>query len=167
MRIIKPIADDLPEIYALYRLVIDDMHARELYQWHWGQYPYEALLEEDVREGRLYKITDEQGLAGVFALCVGGKEPEYQEVDWQLGDHPVCLHRIAVHPNRGGRGYATRAVEFAKEYGKSIGCDAFRVDTYADNSRALKFFASVTQREAGTFTLSGFDKLYHCFECLL
>lgn len=164
MRIVKPTADDLPAICALYQLVIDDMHARGLYQWHWGKYPYEALLKEDIRQGRLYKITDEQGLAAVFALCVGGDEPEYQAVDWQLGDNPVCLHRIAVHPNRAGRGYGKQAVAFAKEYGKSIGCDAFRADTYAENTRALAFFKSVTVREAGTFTFAGFDKPYYCFE---
>ena len=167
MRIVKPTAEALPAIYDLYRLVIADMHARDLYQWHWGQYPYEALLQEDVREGRLYIMEDEEGLAGVFALCVGGNEPEYQHVDWQMGDHPVCLHRIAVNPNRGGRGYAGKAVEFAKEYGKRTGCNAFRVDTYAENTRALRFFANVTDREAGTFRLEGFDKLYHCFECPL
>ncbi len=167
MRIVKPTADDLPEIYALYQTVIGDMHARKLYQWHWGQYPYEALLQEDIREGRLHIITDELGLAGVFALCVGGNEPEYREVDWQLGDNPVCLHRIAVHPDRGGRGYARQAVIFAKDYGRRLGCDAFRVDTYEENTRALAFFASETEREAGTFSLQGFDKLYHCFECSL
>ena len=85
MRITKPTADALPEICRLYQLVIDDMHARGLYQWHWGQYPYEELLQEDIREGRLYRIDDEDGLAGVFALCVGGDEPEYQAVDWQQG----------------------------------------------------------------------------------
>lgn len=167
MRITKPTAGALPEIYTLYQAVIADMHARSLYQWHWGRYPYEALLREDIELGRLYRIDDELGLAGVFALTVGGEEPEYRNVDWRLGDNPVCLHRIAVLPNRGGRGYAKAAVEFAKAHGKSIGCDAFRVDTYEENSRALKFFASVTAREAGTFRLQGFDKEYHCFEISL
>ena len=164
MHISKPVAADLPAICALYQTVIADMHARNLYQWHWGQYPYEALLEEDIALGRLYRMDDEDGLAGVFALCVGGEEPEYQAVDWQLGQAPVCLHRIAVLPSRGGRGYAMRAVEFAKEFGRSTGCDSFRVDTYEENTRAIRFFASVTAREAGTFRLDGFPKPYHCFE---
>jgi GNAT superfamily N-acetyltransferase len=165
MRIKKPTAEALPDIFKLYQMVIEDMHSRSLYQWHWGRYPHEALLQEDILEGRLYRIDDELGLAGVFALCVGGDEPEYREVNWQLGDNPICLHRIAVHPNRGGRGYAKLAVEFAKDYGRSIGCDAFRVDTYEENTRALKFFKSITVREAGTFRLEGFEKQYHCFEC--
>jgi GNAT superfamily N-acetyltransferase len=164
MRISKPEACALPEICALYQAVIADMHARGLFQWQWGRYPYEALLREDIQLGRLYRIDDELGLAGVFALTVGGGEPEYQAVNWHMGNNPVCLHRIAVLPNRGGRGYAKAAVEFAKEFGKTSGCNAFRVDTYEDNMRALRFFASVTAREAGTFTLHGFPKPYHCFE---
>jgi len=167
MQITKPKARDLADICALYQAVIADMHARDLYQWHWGQYPYEALLKEDIALGRLYRIDDELGLAGVFALVTGGDEPEYQAVDWQLGDNPVCLHRIAVLPDRGGRGYAASAVAFAKEFGKSNGCSAFRVDTYEDNGRALRFFQSVTTRHAGTFRLDGYDKPYHCFEAAL
>ncbi|HPJ03401.1 MAG TPA: GNAT family N-acetyltransferase [Candidatus Limiplasma sp.] len=167
MIITQPTADALPEICALYQTVIADMHARGLFQWHWGWYPYEALLKEDIALGRLYRMDDEDGLAGVFALVTGGQEPEYRDVGWQLGDNPVCLHRIAVLPGRGGRGYAAKAVEFAKDYGRSVGCNAFRVDTYTDNIRALKFFQSVTTRKAGTFTLEGFDKLYHCFEAAL
>ena len=167
MRITKPEMGALPDICALYQTVIKDMHARNLFQWRWGQYPYEALLEEDIALGRLYRIDDAEGLAGVFALVTGGHEPEYRDVDWQLGDNPVCLHRIAVLPGRGGRGYALEAVEFAKAYGRSAGCDAFRVDTYEDNGRAMKFFQSVTAREAGTFRQDGFDKPYHCFEAAL
>ena len=167
MRIRKPTAEALPAICQLYQTVIADMHARDLYQWHWGQYPYEALLKEDIALGRLYRIDDEAGLAGAFALVIGGQEPEYQAIDWRLGQNPVCLHRIAVLPSRGGRGYALKTVEFAKEYGRSVGCDAFRVDTYGDNTRALSFFRGVTAREAGTFRLEGFVKDYHCFESAL
>lgn len=167
MRISRPTADALPDICALYQRVIEDMHARDLYQWRWGRYPHEELLAEDIVQGRLYRMDDEMGLAGVFALCVGGDEPEYREIGWQLGDNPVCLHRIAVLPDRGGRGYAGQAVAFAKEYGRSIGCDAFRVDTYAENTRALTFFKGVTAREAGTFRLEGFTQAYHCFEISL
>ena len=121
MRITKPTADALPAICELYRTVIEDMLARNLFQWRWGQYPNEALLKEDVALGHLYRIDDTEGLAGVFALVTGGDEPEYRDVDWRLGDTPVCLHRIAVLPNRGGRGYAAKAVEFAKAYGRSVG----------------------------------------------
>lgn len=167
MQISKPTAGAIPEICALYQTVIGDMHARGLYQWEWGEYPNEALLKEDVALGRLYRMVDEAGLAGVFALVCGGEEPEYQQVDWQLGNNPVCLHRIAVLPGRGGHGYAAQAVAFAKSYGKNNGCNAFRVDTYTENIRALTFFTGVTDRIAGTFRLDGFDKPYVCFESLL
>ena len=98
MQITQPTAEALPEICALYQTVIADMHARGLFQWRWGQYPYETLLQKDIALGQLYRIDDEDGLAGVFALVTGGQEPEYREIDWQLGDNPVCLHRIAVLP---------------------------------------------------------------------
>lgn len=66
------IPDDLPAIYALYQDVIDDMHARGLYQWTWGQYPAEDLLVEDVRLGRLFQLEEEGRPVVVFAVCGAG-----------------------------------------------------------------------------------------------
>ena len=49
-------AGQLPEVYELYRAAINEMHARNLYQWVWGEYPNEDILQEDVALGRLYRL---------------------------------------------------------------------------------------------------------------
>ena len=156
-------ASELPEVYALYLTVIADMHARDLYQWTWGQYPREDILTDDVRLNRLYRLDVEGRLAAVFAVCVGQGE-EYDDVPWQFGTRPACLHRVALHPSLSGRGLAKDIVAFAKAEGLRLGCDCFRVDTYGQNARALRLFASTTAREAGTFHLLDYPDVYHCFE---
>jgi len=159
-------ASQLDEVYALYQTVIDDMHARGLYQWTWGQYPYEELLQEDVALGRLYRLDAAGKTAGVFAVCVG-QGPEYDDVPWQYGVNPVCLHRIALLPDLHGKGHARAVLDFVKDEGRRLGCDCLRVDTYGQNARALKLFASVTVREAGTFRFPGYPDVFHCFEAPL
>lgn len=157
---------ELPEIYALYQAAIEDMHARGLYQWTWGQYPREDILSEDVSLNRLYRVELDGALAAVFAVCVG-QDPEYDDVAWQFGVKPVCLHRVALVPGFTGKGIAKDIVAFAKAEGLRLGCDCFRVDTYGQNERALKLFAATTVREAGTFRFERYPDTFHCFEAPL
>jgi len=159
-------ATELPEVYALYQAAIEDMHARGLYQWTWGQYPREDILTEDVVLQRLYQVEFEGALVAVFAVCVG-QDPEYDDVAWQFGINPVCLHRVALMPGLTGRGIAKDIVNFAKAEGLRLGCDCFRVDTYGQNERALKLFAATTVREAGTFRIERYPDRFHCFEAPL
>ena len=167
MNITKVTPDALAGVYALYREAIEAMRARGLYQWEWGRYPNEAVLSEDVTLSRLYRVDDETGALGaVFAVCVGQGE-EYDQVPWQYGVNPVCLHRLAVSPAMAGKGMAKAAVAFTKAEGLRLGCDCFRVDTYGQNERALKLFSQSAVREAGTFRWPNFPDAFHCFEAPL
>ncbi len=159
-------ASQLSDVCALFTAAIDDMHARGLMQWSWGRYPSEAILAEDIRLGRLYCLDVNNELVAAFALCVE-QGPEYNDVPWQFGVAPVCLHRIALRPESNGKGYARAAVDFAKAEGLRLGCDCLRVDTYTQNTRALRLFASATVREAGTFRFEGYPDDFHCFEAPL
>ncbi|HNW87354.1 MAG TPA: GNAT family N-acetyltransferase [Candidatus Limiplasma sp.] len=159
-------ASELAEVYALYQATIEEMHARDLYQWTWGRYPREELLTEDVALGRLYWLKEEGAHAAVFAVCVG-QDPEYDGIPWQYGIRPGCLHRLALHPAFAGKGLGRAIVAFAKEEALRLGCDCFRVDTYGQNERALKLFSGVTAREAGTFRLPWYPDVFHCFEAPL
>lgn len=163
MSFVKVQAAELPDVCALFQAVAADMQARGLRQWVWGRYPREDILAEDVALERLYWLVEEGERAAAFAVQQG-QDPMYEDIPWRYGVRPACLHRVAVRPGLSGRGYAGRIVAFAKQEGLRLGCDCFRVDTYACNARALKAFAAVTEREAGTFSLPHYDDLYHCFE---
>ena len=154
---------ELAEVYALYQAAIEDMHARGLYQWTWGRYPRESILAEDVALNRLYWMENEGRHVAVFAVCVG-QGVEYDDIPWQYGIRPVCLHRVAVDPSQNRKGMGREIVAFAKAEGLRLGCDCFRVDTYEQNERAIKLFSGATLREAGTFRLPRYPDAFHCFE---
>ena len=156
-------AAELPEIFAFYQTVIDDMHTRDLFQWTWGQYPREDILTGDVQDQSLFRLDLDGTLAAVFAVCIG-QGVEYRDVPWQFGVNPACLHRVAVRPGVSGKGLGRAIVDFAKAEAVRLGCDCFRVDTYTQNTRALKLFAQTSLREAGTFHLPWFPDSFHCFE---
>jgi GNAT superfamily N-acetyltransferase len=166
MRFAKVLPTELTDVYALYRTAIADMRARGLEQWMWGEYPSQEILEEDVSLGRLYKAEVDGQTAAVFAVCVG-QGPEYADVPWHYGVNPACLHRVAVRPGRVRRGVGRAILAFARDEGRRLNCDCFRVDTYARNERALRLFASETVREAGTFRIPYRPDAFRCFEAPL
>ena len=54
MELIKATAGDLPELLDLYERVSDEMEKNGLRQWHWGVYPTEEMIRDDVEKGLMY-----------------------------------------------------------------------------------------------------------------
>ena len=156
----------LDGVCALYRAAIDDMRSRGLTLWTWGVYPTEQILREDLERQSLYGMEADGELVAAFTLQAG-QQPEYDAIPWLFGVAPACLHRLAVRPDRGGRGYGRAAVEWAKTEARRLGCDCFRADVYARNDRSLKLFTAATTREAGAFRLEWFPDDFRCFEAPL
>ena len=120
-------AEDLPEILRVYAAARAYMKANGNPN-QWGDsHPAQALLEEDIRLGRLY-VDDEQGVHGVFAL-VFGADPTYaviEEGSW-LNDAPYAtIHRIAADGERPGA--FGRSIAFCRSR-----CGNLRIDTHHDN----------------------------------
>ncbi len=155
---------DLPQVYALYQAAIDDMYARGLDQWLWGRYPSKGLLVDDVAIGQLYRMDVDGVMVAVFAVCVGEPWPEYEDIPWHYGVNPVTLHRLALDPAKGGKGYARAIMDFIRVKGLELGCDSLRVDTYSHNTKALKLFSATTVRTAGYFNMPTHPDRFVCFE---
>ena len=118
---------DLPEIQRIYAAARAYMKVSGNPN-QWGDHhPAAALLEEDIRLGRLY-VEEEAGLHGVFAL-VFGDDPTYAVIEggaW-CNDLPYAtIHRISSDGQRPG--FFPRAFRFCLAQ-----CDNLRIDTHADN----------------------------------
>ena len=93
----------------------------------WGNHnpPHEQLVQ-DIEEGKLYVITEEAIIHGVFYFWIG-EDPTYAEIDGAWRSHAPygTIHRIA---GDGSGAILQTAVAFAKQY---IG--HLRIDTHEDN----------------------------------
>lgn len=94
----------------------------------WGKTnPPRDMLEEDIRQGKLYVLTHEGVIHGVFYFSLG-EDPTYRvitEGEWLRNTPYGTIHRIA---SDGSGGILAAAVKFA---GKQIG--HLRMDTHRDN----------------------------------
>ena len=87
LRIRRAVPDDIPEIMALYDLGRDFMRKNgNTLQWVNG-YPYQSMIEEDIRKGNSFVCVVGGELQAVFALIWGG------------GSH-LCPHRRGLAAKR-------------------------------------------------------------------
>ena len=105
MELIRATEREAAELIAFYRHVTDRMEDSGLKHWHWGRYPNEEMIREDIEKGRLYYMRTDTALAAAV-MVMTGQDPEYEAMNWSCGIRPGLFHRLAVNP----AGWAQRAV---------------------------------------------------------
>lgn len=130
---------EIPEILSLTRACAADMISRGIYQWD-DQYPSESIFRKDIDLKRLFISINEEELIGVIALCEE-KDPEYGGVNWITPDgNNLYVHRLAIHPDHQGLGYARELMDFAEHFGREKGYVSIRLDTFSQNPRNQRFY---------------------------
>ena len=140
MELIRAAEGDLPELLNLYERVADEMEKSGLRQWHWGVYPTEGMIRDDVAQGLMYIQRIDGAVAGAVAVFNGVDEPEYAEVPWTCGVNPGYFHRLAVEPSMQGMGIAGGILDDVQQILRSQGCDSVRCDTNDKNTRARRLY---------------------------
>ena len=90
-------------------------------------YPARSLLEEDLADGRLFVIAEEERIHGVFAFAIG-PDRTYAVIEdgtWHSERPYGVIHRIA---GDGSGGIFETCLNFCR--GK---CDYLRIDTHENN----------------------------------
>ena len=149
MELIRATENDLRELTALYQRVSDAMEAEGLRQWHWGVYPTEEMIRDDVRKGLMYIQRVDGALAGAVAIFDGTGDPEYEPVPWTGGLNPGYFHRLAIDPPMQGEGLAGGILDDVQQILRRAGCDCIRCDTNNRNRRALRLYEKLGFRACG------------------
>ena len=154
MESIQATNQDLDELLSFYQCVADHMEERSIRHWHWGRYPNEEMIREDVNAGNMYYLrTDGEISAAVVAMI--GQEPEYNGLSWTCGIRPGVFHRLAVHPSMQGAGLGGLVLDDVQQLLRRIGCDCVRCDTSERNGPALRFYEKLGFRRAGKMHWEG------------
>lgn len=141
---------DLDEILSIYEQARAFMiQAGNPHQWTDG-YPRQELLEEDIRDQRLYVVAPENEILGVFVL-MAGPEADYATLEgsW-LNEEPYqVIHRMAS--KRGG--IAHQVFDWAMTR-----TDSLRIDTHQDNGPMRHVLEREGFSYVGELTLANGDK---------
>ncbi len=153
MKLRKAQMMDLETILAILKDGRDQLAERGIDQWQ-GDYPSKAQIVSDIQNGFAYLATsDDQETVGAISI-VDAPDHAYDQLegDWQLEtDHYVVIHRVAIHSQHAGKGYATQlltqVIEAIKPQRQEV--ESIRIDTHEDNLAMQHLIAKVGFQRVG------------------
>jgi len=153
MQIRKTIASDLPAVMQIYadarQMMVESGNHN---QWT-GGHPAQAIIENDIAEGKSYVCTDGETVLAVFYLDIA-PDPTYAKIDgaWQRPDAEYgVVHRIARA--RGAKGAGAFCLEWCFGQIPNI-----RIDTHRDNAPMIKLLGRLGYKYCGTIWLENGDE---------
>lgn len=117
-----------------------------------------------MKRGTVFGIRDGGRVIG--AVVVDRlQSSKYAGMSWSdaAGD-PICIHRLAVHPEYQGRGLGKELLRFAEERARSSGGTSIRIDVFTLNEGALGMYRRAGFAEVGEICHPMRSAPYLCFE---
>ncbi|MBO9729382.1 MAG: GNAT family N-acetyltransferase [Chitinophaga sp.] len=135
MEIINSTIEDIDIIFSLYDA--GTILQKKAKQTYWQGFK-RTLIENEIQEGRLWKIVVDQQIVCVFTITF--QDPFiWKEKD---KDPSVYIHRIATHPDFRGNGYVKKIVAWSKDYAAEHHKQFVRMDTGSGNDKLNNYYIS-------------------------
>lgn len=161
---------DVDRIFATYLelLEYERLHGVNT-NWRQGVYPVREVPLAKTRAGAMFLLEEGGEICASIALDAV-LSPEYAEIDWRYATEPgkaLTIHALVVRPKMTGRGYGTKMLAYAKEFGRANGFQAIRIDTWIHNEPAKRLYLKNGFGAAGygPITLYGLTQPEVYLEC--
>ncbi len=163
----KAQTSEIQKIMTITRACALVMSAEGIHQWN-EEYPNTKAFEQDVSRGELFVLLSNDEMIGCITISKF-KDQEYDAIEWLSPDqNNIYIHRLAVHPNFQGQGYARQLMDFAEELAKSQHCTSIRLDTFSQNHRNQRFYEARGYVRLGDIHFPKQSEFpFHCYEKLL
>jgi ribosomal protein S18 acetylase RimI-like enzyme len=130
---------EIPNILTMTNACRIHMESKNIFQWT-EEYPSKEKFLMDIERGELFLLKKEHKLIGCIVMSTLMDE-EYRDVAWlSKNSKNLYIHRLAVHPEEQGKGYAQQLMAFAEKHAKENGFVSIRLDTFSQNIRNQKFY---------------------------
>lgn len=158
---------EITEILSLTKACRIHMESNNIFQWT-KEYPSREKFLLDIERGELFVLIKRSKIIGCIVISTLMDE-EYKNVSWLTPNTKnLYIHRLAVHPEQQGKGFAQKLMEYAENFAKRGGFVSIRLDTFSQNTRNQRFYE-----------VRGYKKLediyfhnqsaypFHCYERLV
>ncbi|MAU71268.1 MAG: GNAT family N-acetyltransferase [Pseudozobellia sp.] len=158
---------EIPQILVLTNACAQHMIKNGIFQWN-EHYPSRAAFEADIDRGELYLLVIEEEIIGTIVVSTLMDE-EYLPIEWLTENgRNIYIHRLGVHPNRQGKGYAQQMMQFAENHARDNGFISVRLDTFSQNARNQRFYEKRGFQKLGDiFFPKQSEHPFHCYELVL
>ena len=105
----------------------------------------------------------------VVSLFLRLLDEEYIPVKWLTPNkNNIYIHRLAIHPNLQGKGYAQQLMDFAEQFAIENNYSSIRLDTFSQNKRNQKFYELRGYKRLGDIYFPKQSEFpFHCYELVL
>lgn len=137
MELRQAVMNDLPRIRAVYEEICRDMDRNSIQIWD-EIYPGD-FFEEDIRNHRLYVLTEQDEIVSAFALC--DSNPGADFVQWEnTGGRAIYLDRLGVNVNYMRKGIGSLALRKAAALAGALGAGYLRLFVVDINQPAVNLY---------------------------
>lgn len=159
--------EDIETIMNLTKDCGKAMIANDIYQWN-EYYPNSFAFKNDVVRNELYVLELNNDVKGTIVISTFMDE-EYIPIKWLTKNkNNLYIHRLAVHPELQGKGYAQQLMDFAEQFAIENNYTSIRLDTFSQNKRNQKFYELRGYKRLGDIYFPKQSEYpFHCYELVL
>ncbi|RZN83837.1 MAG: GNAT family N-acetyltransferase [Winogradskyella sp.] len=158
---------DIEAIMDMTKACAKHMITNGIYQWN-EHYPNEGAFINDIKRDELYILEIDKNLAGTLVISTYMDE-EYIPIKWLTKNHNnVYIHRLGIHPNHQGKGYAQSLMDYAEKFAIENNYTSIRLDTFSQNKRNQKFYELRGYKRLGDIYFpKQSEHPFYCYEKVL
>jgi ribosomal protein S18 acetylase RimI-like enzyme len=158
---------DIPNILSITKACAAHMENQEIFQWN-EHYPSKRAFENDVARNELFVLEKNNAVVGCVVISTF-MDDEYVAVKWLTpNQNNIYIHRLAVHPDYQGKGYAQELISYAETFAKQQNIASIRLDTFSKNARNQKFYELRGYKRLGDIYFPKQSKHpFYCYELVL
>lgn len=159
--------DEILEILNVTKACAVDMISKNIFQWN-EEYPSKEAFESDISRNELYVLIEKDEIIGTLVLTPKIDE-EYIPISWLTpSENNLYVHRLSIHPNHQGNGYARLLMDFAENFAIENHYSSIRLDTFSKNPRNQKFYELRGYKKLGSiFFPRQSEAPFYCYEKVL
>ncbi|WP_299259393.1 GNAT family N-acetyltransferase [uncultured Aquimarina sp.] len=163
----KAVPFNLDAIHKLTQACAKAMIAKEIYQWN-EHYPTRSRFEKDIELQELYVLEENNVIKGIIVVTEL-MDDEYIPIEWLTKNQKnLYIHRLAIHPDYWGQGYAQQLMNWAEIFAEKKGYKSIRLDTFSQNKRNQKFYETRGYKRLGNIFFPKQSKHpFYCYELVL
>lgn len=131
----KATPENIPQIEEMYRTRVKFNDAHDIHQWDYDQVTWECFQTLYTIDDYYAGFLDDTLVCGCFIVDMDALYWPHEPKGAAL-----YLHKIVVHPNYGGHGYADQLITFFKNKGKEEGYPEVRIDVREKKTKLRQMY---------------------------
>ena len=163
----KATHSDIGPVLKITLACANHMKQNGIHQWD-DEYPNRTAFEKDVFRNELYIIEKSDQIIGCVVIS-DLMDDEYEPIVWLTPNgNSIYIHRLAIHPEFQGKGYAQKLMDFAENLSRESQKASVRLDTFSRNERNQKFYEQRGYQKLGDVYFPNQSTFpFHCYELIL